>query len=79
MNLKDLLQAESDSMAGRGGHARIKAHTVEIHKLMEKEECMWHQRSRTDWLKFGDQNTKYFHCRAIERNKRNFITSLENE
>lgn len=66
-------------MAGRGGHAWIKALTNEIHKLMEKEECMWHQRSRTDGLKFGDQNTKYFHCRGTDRNKRNFITSLENE
>ena len=76
---KELLQAKSDSMAERDGHARIKALTDEVHKLMEKEECMWHQHLRTDWLKFGDQNTKYFHCRAIERNKRNFITSLENE
>ena len=30
-------------------------------------------------LKFGDQNTKYFHCRATKRNKRNFILGLENE
>ncbi|XP_050281349.1 uncharacterized protein LOC126722235 [Quercus robur] len=30
---KDLLKAESDSMARRGGHARIKALTEEIHKV----------------------------------------------
>ena len=57
---KELLQAKSDSMARRG-HTQVKTLTDEIHKLMEKEECMWHQRSRNDWLKFGDQNTKYFH------------------
>lgn len=48
-------------MAGRG-HARVNTLTNEIHKFMDKEENMWHQVSRTDWLKFGDQNTKYFHC-----------------
>ena len=37
---KELLKAKSDSMAGWGGQARIKALTKEIHKLMEKEECL---------------------------------------
>ena len=40
---------------------------------------MWSQRAKSDWLKYGDQNTKYFHCRSSERNKRNFIAGLENE
>ncbi|XP_075663478.1 uncharacterized protein LOC142633090 [Castanea sativa] len=75
---KQLLKVEGESMAGRG-HARVKVLTDEIQKLMDKEECMWHQRSRTEWLKHGDQNAKYFHCRATERNKRNFISGLKNE
>lgn len=37
------------------------------------------QRSRLDWLKEGDQNTRYFHCRANQRNKRNFIAGLEDD
>ena len=40
---------------------------------------MWKQRARTTWLKEGDQNTRYFHCRASQRYKRNYITGLENE
>ena len=40
---------------------------------------MWHQRAKNDWLKFGDQNTKYFHCHATDRNKRNFISGLKDE
>lgn len=39
---------------------------------------MWNQRSKSDWLRYGDQNAKYFHCRAIERNKINFIYGIEN-
>ena len=50
---KELLKVEGDFMAGKG-HARVKTLTDEIHKFMDKEECMWHQRSRIDWLKFGD-------------------------
>jgi len=48
----------------------------ELHNLMVKEECLRHQRSRTNWLKSGDLNTTYFHSRATQRNKRNFISKL---
>ena len=75
---KQLLKAEGVSMGGRG-HSRVKALTVEIQDLMEKEEVMWHQRVKNNWPKFGDQNTKYFHCRATDRNKRKFISGLEDE
>ena len=51
----------------------------DIDKLKRKEECMWKQRARTSWLKEVDLNTRYFHCRASLRNKKNYITGLENE
>ena len=49
----------------------------EINKLMDLEECIWNQKAKTDWLRHGNQNSIYFHCRAIKRNKKNFISGLE--
>ena len=40
---------------------------------------MWHQRSRVEWLKAGDLNTSYFHSRAMQRNRRNFVSKLTYE
>lgn len=50
----------------------------EIQKLKIQEESMWKQWSHNAWLKEGDNNTRYFHCRANQRNKRNFIAGIEN-
>ena len=47
-------------MAGRR-HARVQMLHDEIQKLMDMEERMWNQSEKLDWLKYGDQNTKYFH------------------
>jgi len=32
----------------------------DIENLMAKEEIMWAQKVRSDWIVKGDRNTKYF-------------------
>jgi hypothetical protein len=45
-------------------------------ELSYREEIMWRQRSRIQWLSEGDQNTKFFHQRANGRRKKNKIINL---
>ncbi|XP_030945837.1 uncharacterized protein LOC115970327 [Quercus lobata] len=49
----------------------------EVNVLLIKEEKMWHQRSRINWLQSGDQNTKFFHTHASRRKRGNWIQGIE--
>lgn len=61
----------------------MNADRSELHKasdqmdeLLYKEEMMWMQRSRLEWLKYGDRNTNCFHRKAVWRARKNKIKGL---
>ncbi|KAL9691576.1 hypothetical protein QQ045_012000 [Rhodiola kirilowii] len=46
----------------------------ELDLWLAREETLWMQRSRVMWMTQGDKNTKFFHARASQRRKKNWIT-----
>jgi hypothetical protein len=55
--------------------AKEMANLIEI--LLEQEEVYWSQRSRANWIRYGDRNTNFFHNFASARRKKNFIVKLK--
>lgn len=52
---------------------------VEYEKILDEEELLWKQKSRVDWIQFGDQNMKFFHNKALVRRSLNKISTLKVE
>lgn len=48
-----------------------KEYTREIETLLLREEMRLHQRSRINWLSYGDKNSAFFHACINQRRQRN--------
>ena len=57
----------------------IRKVTDHMNELLYREELLRLQRSRVDWLRDGDQNTKFFHRRAVWRARKNKVKALVDE
>nr|GEW13357.1 reverse transcriptase [Tanacetum cinerariifolium] len=49
----------------------------ELETIWLREEMFCHQRSRVNWLKYGDCNSRFFHVYAIQRGQKNKISRLK--
>ena len=74
---KELIRAERQVVQG-GDSSRIVHLKKEINMLMGKEERMWKQRACITYIKEGDRNTWFFHCRATQ-GCRNCVTNIWNQ
>lgn len=65
------------NMPGRVAPCQLEIKTNDrLIELYHREEIMWRQRSRVDWLSEGDKNSKNFHQRASMRRRKNLVKSL---
>lgn len=47
--------------------------------LCMREELLWLQKSRAEWINDGDRNTHFYHTKALVRRRRNTVTILKDE
>lgn len=74
------LEGVQRSLEGRISEPMLKLERklkIERKEILIQEELLWKQKSRHDWLKHGDGNTKFFHTSTLVRQRRNRIVSLQ--
>ena len=49
---------------------------IELWDWLKRKESLWAQKSRAQWLKEGDKNSRYFHSLASIRKRKNAIESI---
>uniref|UniRef100_A0A803P4J0 Reverse transcriptase domain-containing protein n=1 Tax=Cannabis sativa TaxID=3483 RepID=A0A803P4J0_CANSA len=52
---------------------------MEILDMEEKMGRIWRQKSRENWLRFGDGNMKFFHASTLIRRRRNYVGAVRGD
>lgn len=71
-----LVQKENPTEAERVKENELKR---DLYNAYRDEDVYWSQKSRINWLKFGDQNTAFFHASTIQRQGFNRIAKLKDD
>lgn len=82
VEIQRLLNVLKECYEGERGEldrSRVEEVERDINLLWEREEKYWFQRSRVSWLKWGDENSSFFHKTTIQRRARNKIVRVRND
>lgn len=71
----ECLRSRPDRVGPDHIEIKLNENLVELH---HREETMWRQRSRIEWLAAGDKNAHFYHQRANRRRRKNLIKCLLN-
>lgn len=76
-NLKTEIQAIQACPYSDDRMAKTRELQQDLEAALDRKEMYQHQRSRVDWLKYGDWNSSFFHATVIQRRQRNQLTTLK--
>lgn len=84
---KIILENKLEQIHKEGTEGNLSAEALEQEKILSQqwhnrcaqEETLWKQKSRIQWLKEGEMNTKFFHRSALDRRSSNRILELKND
>eukprot|EP00253_Pinus_taeda_P010319 PITA_10319 len=84
---KIILENKLEQLHKQGIGGNLSAEALEQERLLSQqwhsrcaqEETLWKQKSRIQWLKEGEMNTKFFHRTALDRRSNNRILELKSE
>ena len=62
-----------------GNNIQVRQIKKEIEVMQDREATMWAQQLRVLWANEGDKNTKYFHCCASKRFKKNSMEGIKDK
>lgn len=51
----------------------------ELEETLNREEMLWYQKSRIDWIKNGDKNTTFFQLSTITRRWKNRVAAIKGD
>ncbi|KAF7135399.1 hypothetical protein RHSIM_Rhsim08G0131400 [Rhododendron simsii] len=76
--LKAQLAVIQQEPFSEGNFQQEKQIIKELELTLLREEMYQHQRSRLNWIMYGDKNTAFFHATVTQRRQRNQLSKLKN-
>ena len=77
--MKNPLAKEERVAMVSGNNFRVRQIKKGSEVMQDREATMWAQRSRILWANEGDKNSKYFHCCATRRFRKNSLQGIRDE